>query len=419
MFSDIKLKEARTMRRFTIEEKPKELNFTDNCTTRWIGLKEQFREVFWEDLNTNILMDVKGAIQDQIHEDFEEQIGAKRYERTGNRQGERSGKRFRTLETEYGFIQHIEIPRARNIDIRFTIFDKWQRIQGKVLNAMLYAYLLARSSKAASKIVHNFGNSTYSRSFYQKLAKRLEQRMQTWQQRPIGKTYPYVFIDGMGVKVHDGWLKEKTVIWAIGMDENMKFELLGYVVANTESKEAVQSLLIDLQKRGLKRPQLFVSDESKGIESAISLEYPHVKHQICAFHKMKNIQHYLENYKNRAEILKDAADIYKTAWSKRSAMEKLKIFRKKWIKIEKESTKHFCARFEKTLRYFDFPKIHWKSIYTNNPMESFNSQMRTWTSKFKYFEGKANLDMAIFTYFYSKFGDLVSEMNSQLQIGGE
>ena len=52
-------------------------------------------------------------------------------------------------------------------------------------------------------------------------------------------------------------------------------------------------------------------------------------------------------------------------------------------------------------------------------MESYNSQMRTWISKFKYFEGKANLDMAIFTYFYSKFGDLVSEMNSQSQIGGE
>ncbi|MBL7072878.1 MAG: transposase [Candidatus Omnitrophica bacterium] len=274
-------------------ETPKELDFNNNYTSRWFEVKQHFQKIFWEDLKSNILRDVKATIQQQIHEEFDLQIGAKKYERVpGKRRDERSGRRFRTLETEYGFIQDLEIPRARNIDIRFSIFDKWQRIQPKVLKAMLHAYLLARSSSSASRIVHKFGNSKYSRSFFQKLAKRLEHGMEKWLKRPIEKKYPYVFIDGKEVKVHDTYLKKKVIIWAIGMDENSNLELLGYVVANSESEHAVRSLLIDLQKRGLTKPKLFISDDSKGIGAAINLEYAHVEHQICAFHKMKNIQHY-------------------------------------------------------------------------------------------------------------------------------
>ncbi len=392
----------------------KELDFNGNYTTRWFEVKRQFQEIFWEDLKANILKDVKATMQLQIHEEFEEQIGAKKYERApGKRKDERSGRRFRTLETEYGFIQDLEIPRARNIDIRFTLFDKWQRIQPKVLKAMLYAYLLARSSLSASKIVHRFGNSKYSRSFFQKLAKRLEHSMDEWLNRPIEKKYPYVFIDGKEVKVYDSYLKKKVIIWAIGMDKDLNAELLGYVVADSESEQAVRSLLIDLQKRGLARPKLFISDDSKSIVAAVKLEYPHVEHQICAFHKMKNIQQYLQNIENRKEILEDASNIYEKAGNEKTALLMLKEFRKKWYKKEREAVKHFCSGFEKTLRYLKYPKEHWKSIYTNNPAESFISVMSSWTRKFKYFEGKRNLDLAIFTYFYSKHGDLVLTMNSE------
>ncbi len=397
-----------------IYETPKELDFNGNYTSRWLEVKRQFQDIFWEDLKANILTDVKAAIQDQIYEEFDEQIGAKRYERApGIRSGERSGQRFRNFETEYGLIQDIAIPRARNVDIRFSLFDKWQRIQPKVLSAMLYAYLLARSSNSASKIVQKFGNSRYSRSFYQKLAKKLEQSMDKWLNRPIEKKYPYVFIDGKGVKVYDSYLKDKVIIWAIGMDENMKSELLGYVVANRESEHAVRSLLIDLQKRGLKKPKLFISDDSRGICSAVGLEYPHVAHQICAFHKMQNIQQNLESMDNRKDILADASKIYAESTSETMALEMLKDFKTKWKKKEPEAARLFAKGFERTIRYLKCPKDHWMSIYTNNPAESFISRMSDWTRKFKYFEGKRNLDLAIFTYFYSIFGEFVLEMNSE------
>lgn len=397
-----------------IYETPKELDFNRNYTSRWFEVKRQFQEIFWDDLKSNILKDVKAAMQEQIHEEFDLQIGAKKYERApGKRNDERSGRRFRNFETEYGYIQDLEIPRARNIDIRFSIFEKWQRIQPKVLKAMLYAYLLARSSSSASRIVHKFGNSKYSRSFFQKLAKRLEHSMEQWLSRPIKKSYPYVFIDGKTVKVYDGYLKKKVIIWAIGMDTDLNLELLGYVVANSESDHAVRSLLIDLQKRGMSKPKLFVSDDSKGIGAAINLEYPHVEHQICVFHKMKNIQQYLQSIENRKEILKDASNIYEKANNEKMALLMLKEFRKKWYQREREAVKHFCSGFEKTLRYLKYPKEHWKSIYTNNPAESFISMMSNWTRKFKYFEGKRNLDLAIFTFFFSKHGDLVLTMNSE------
>jgi len=90
----------------------------------------------------------------------------------------------------------------------------------------------------------------------------------------------------------------------------------------------------------------------------------------------------------------------------------LRDFKKKWYEKERTAIVHFCTGFERTLRYFKYPKEHWKSIYTNNAAESFISIMSSWTRKFKYFEGKRNLDLAVFSYFYSKFGDLVLNMNS-------
>jgi transposase-like protein len=390
----------------------KYLNFEKNVTTRWRECKAQYQERFWDNLHHNILQDVKAVIESQINEEFEEQIGAKRYERTNSRKSARLGKRYRTLETEYGFIENITIPRARDFGARFSIFDKWQRIQKKVLQAMLQAYLLARSAKDAGTIVKSFGNSKYSRSFYQRLAKRLEESMIAWLERPITKTYPYVFIDGMGTKVFEGYLKDKVVMWALGMDENCHTDMLGFIVADTESEEAVRSLVIDLRKRGLQTPKLFISDQGGGIEAALMLEYPHVPHQWCAFHKMKNIPENLSNMKNRKEILADAAHIYATATSKKSAYALLRVFCNKWERRERNAVRLFAKNFDRTIIYFQYPQAHRKSIYTSNPVESFISRIRAWTNKFTYFDSKANLNLALFTYFYSKHGDTVLSMNS-------
>ncbi len=386
----------------------KQLNFKGNSITEWQEHKRFYRENFWQHLESRNMELNKIAIQELIYEDFNIQVGAEKYKRSNNRKSYRNGYRKRSFEIVNGYITDLTIPRARKLDIRFSIFDKWQRIQDKVLIAMTNAYLLGKSSACAQVIAESFGQSKYSRSFFQRLTKRFETKLEQFKYQSIDN-WEYVFIDGMFVKVFDTKLKKKVVIFAYGMNDKRQSQLLSWVIADQEDEVSVRGLLIDLKRKGLTKPQLFISDESKGIASALKLEYPHTERQICTFHKVKNIQFHLKNRENRKSIMREAADIYEVSKNKSQAVSRLNLFKKNWADIEPKAVKLFCANFEYTVRYFKFPEYMWKSIRTSNPIEQFIGKMRAWTSKFNYFHGKANLELAMFTYLSFKKDELVPD----------
>ncbi len=385
----------------------KQLHFGTYSNAQWEELKEQFKEKFWEEAEQRRAEDIRWLMQEQVNEEFEQQIGASRYERSATRQDERTGYRTRSYEFRGGRITGLQIPRARKMGIRFTIFDQWERVQPAAYEAMLTAYLLGRSSAAAAVISETFGQSRFSRSFMQRLVKRFEERFEAYQDREIMKLWQYVFIDGMAVKEYDVYLREKVVIFAYGMNNAHEAELLGWVVAGGEDESAVRGLLLDLKRRGLTRPELFISDDAGGIKAAIALEYPHVPWQLCSFHKIKNIQDHLTVQKNKKAILREAGDIYQLSRSRKEAVRRFKAFVRHWKGKEPEAVRLFAQGFEHTLRYFACPEHMWVSVRTNNPLEQFIGKVRAWTGRFNYFQGRANLNLALFTYVVYKSGELV------------
>ena len=169
-----------------------QLNFEGHFTTRFHESKRQFQDRFWEEIHIQILGQVKQIMQALIQTEFNTLLGARLYERTDSRKAKRNGSYARALETRYGRIPDIQIPRARNLDIRFSLFDRWQQVEDKVLHSMLEAYLLGRSSSCAQQIIHSFGHSRFSRSFLQRLTHRFEDNLQSWLHRPITKQWPYL-----------------------------------------------------------------------------------------------------------------------------------------------------------------------------------------------------------------------------------
>ena len=396
----------------------KQLDFGRYNSTEWREFKRIYREMFWDEVEDRVIEEAKRMLQEQIYEEFEMQIGAGRYERTESRRDERNGKRFRSFEISAGRIEELVIPRARKLAIRFSVFERWQRVQGRVLVALLKAYLLSRSSSCAVEIVEAFGHSRFSRSFLQRLVHQFEERLREYHTRPI-RNWPYVFIDGMVVNVKDVYLKEKVVIFAVGMDDERRCEMLDWVVADGEDEGSVRGLLMDLKRRGLSGPKLFISDDSGGIVSALRMEYPHAVWQSCAFHKVSGIQRHLKDVSNRKEILREAGDIYTLSRTKTEAIRRFKAFRSRWRRREPEAVRLFCRGFEDTIRYFDFPRHMWVSLRTNNPMEQLIGKLRQWTSRFNYFQGYTNLELAIFTFVCYKAGELVPVQNQQSKKKGD
>jgi putative transposase len=387
------------------------LNFEENLTLRWQESKHEFRTRFWDEIQQQIREQVKEMIQALVQTEFNSLIGARPYERKDSRKSKRNGSYSRSLETPLGRIPDIHIPRARQLDIRFSLFDRWQQVEDSVLESMLQAYLLGRSSSCAQKIIQAFNHSSFSRGFLQRLTHRFEDNLQTWLNRPITKAWPYLFLDGMIVDVKETRLQQWCVLWALGMDEKRNIEVLGFVLLKTESQEGAERLLRDLKNRGLKPPQLIISDDSRAIENAASMVFPHVPQQGCIFHKVKAAGRHLKKTKNRKPFLRQARDIYTKAKTKRAAIQRFRNFRKRWWKKESKAVKSLQAGFDRTLTYFDFPKDHWSWIRTNNPSERFIREVRRWTQRFGYFQGRGNLYTALFTFLCHNNAELVPNLN--------
>jgi putative transposase len=153
-------------------------------------------------------------------------------------------------------------------------------------------------------------------------------------------------------------------------------------------------------------------DDSAGIEAALKLEYPRTTRQSCAFHKVKDIQRYLRSLRFRKEILREAGDVYQLSRSRAEALRRLREFSARWKRKEPEAVRLFAKGFEDTLHYSDFPEHMWVSIRTTNPLEQLIGKLREWTSRFRYFHGLANLDLALFTYICHRNGELVPDSSS-------
>lgn len=381
-----------------------ELYFKADSITEWREYTKIMKSMFWNDFEARRQEDAQRMIQDQINEDFEMQIGAAWNEKNpGQRYDYRNGYRLRSFEVMNGFIPSFTIPRARNMQITFSAFGLWERVQPKVLDAMLKAYLYSRGSGATQEIIQAFGQSRFSKSFLQRLVRRFENSLKEYHARKIDKFWPYIFIDGMAIKFYDGLeLKERVVLIALGMGHDKQMAILGWVTVRSEHETAVRSLMVYLKDKGLRTPDLFITDDAKGIIAALELEYPHVKRQLCAFHKVNNIDKHLKDKGNRAAIMRQAGDIYKLSSSRREAIERFGVFMKDWRRLEPEAIRLFKQGFERTLTYFDFPKNDWKSIYTSNPIEQQIGKLRDWLSRFNYFRGQTNLDLALYSYVHCK-----------------
>lgn len=381
----------------------KSLNFDTNNIRVLTESKKDLRRMFWTDLETEVRFRVRDMIQQQINEEFDVFIGASWYKHSQERLDWRNGHWMRTLETKYGLIQDLKIPRARKIKIEFSIFNRWQRFQDDLLEAILQAYLIGNSTSNVTELVEYFCGTTCSRQFVRKLLKNFDDKLQDYLNRKIDKQWPFLFIDGMRIRIKEGTeIKDRVVIWALGYDYDGNRSILGYFIAHTESATAVTTLLKDLYKRGFKRPKLIICDEAKAIVNSAMSEFPHTDIQVCTLHKLKTFGRNLKKMddiekETRYKIIKDASWIYK-AKTKKSALKRYTQFLRKYRFKAPEAIRCFKNGFNLTLTYYDFEPDIQKSIKTNNMIERMNRAARYILRKYLYFHERHNARIALFTF---------------------
>jgi transposase-like protein len=208
------------------------------------------------------------------------------------------------------------------------------------------------------------------------LNQKIYAEIENWRNQPITGSFAYVYLDGIWLKRSwGGEVKNISILVAIGVNEEGYREVLGVMEGAKEDKASWQAFLRHLKSRGLEGVQLIVSDKCLGLVESVAEFYPEAKWQRCVVHFYRNVWTAVPTGKVKevAAMLKAIhAQEDKEAARKKAAdvVEKLKAMKlAKASELVKED-------IEETLQYMDFPREHWRSLRTNNPLERIMREIR-------------------------------------------
>jgi len=226
----------------------------------------------------------------------------------------RNGYRKRQLVTQFGVIQY-RLPRVKcacggSVSIPFSIIKPYQQIWDDVVEQVhRWANLGLSLRQMQTEIGDQFAAQVGLRSINQ-IVQNVEQPTQI----ALSSVPPVVMLDAIwltlltptGTTQKDNLKRERIVkskqkvcvLIALGLyPQKGRWGILGWQVATAESKEAWQDLLVPLETRGLYRErglELFIHDGGTGLRAALDYLYPHIPHQRCTFHKLRNLWHSIQ-----------------------------------------------------------------------------------------------------------------------------
>lgn len=374
---------------------------TDNLGVQWQYVKRNLSELGimdrFEDFEVEAHRVIQNFIQQGIYQEFSLQIGADRYERTPLRLSTRKGEYERFFTTTFGTSQ-IGIPRARgDVKIDYRLFDKYQRRQEKFDNMVILAMLLGLSTRKQMKFFKSFIGDAVSHTTASNLLKNLESNLREFRSKPIEDKYKYLIVDGLWVKLKEDRVKERVILFVLGVTLENQKKVIAFKLAKGETEEEVTSLLNDLYRRGLegKNLKLISSDGSKGIRAAINTVYPYARWQLCYVHKLRNLSNNIRHKRrHRKEMMREAKVIYQTS-SRQEAIRRFNRLCLKWRDKEPYAIRCFQKDFYETLAYFEFMDDK-NLISTTNHLERDLEEIKRRIKIQGYFKSERSVDLWVY-----------------------
>jgi transposase-like protein len=283
-------------------------------------------------------------------------------QRTAARMGYRNGYRPRQLGTPYGWLE-VKIPRSRAEGLDCSmLFDRFQRRIEDVDRILRHAYLLGASTRGVAELAEQVFGGSLSHQTVSQLMRWLDERLAVWRQQPIEPVYKVVYIDGMHVDVVG---QDRMVMLVTGQRDGGGLEVLGFCLSTGEQ---CLSLLEDLRRRGLDKVEMFVSDESGAIRSALQQVYPEVCWQYCTFHRLQALRATIGPTDYRDLMVAEAACIFRCP-SKLAAVDAAVAWCGRWRQRSPLAVRQFADGLEDSLMFYNLPQDWWRRVRTNNPLE--------------------------------------------------
>jgi len=201
--------------------------------------------------------------------EMEQQIGARRYERSPERRNQRNGYREREWHIRVGEIP-LRIPKVREGTYFPSLLEPRRREERALLAVVQSAYVEGVSTRKVDKLLKSLGLTGIDKSKVSRICKELDEIVEGFRQRRLEVKYPYVWLDAIYLNVRQNHrIVSMAVVIAIGVTETGEREVLGFDVGASESEAFWVEFLRRLVRRGLEGVQLVTSDAHEGLKGAI------------------------------------------------------------------------------------------------------------------------------------------------------
>jgi transposase-like protein len=332
---------------------------------------------------------VKAVVEELMSADADAVCGATYRQATPERTNQRNGYRERRWDTRVGTID-LAIPRLR----KGTYFPDWlleprRRSERALVQVVCECYVRGVSTRRVDGLVRTLGLEGMSKSQVSELAKELDTIVEEFRNRPLRSgPYPFMWLDALTQRCREGGrvVNVATVV-ATAVNADGHREVLGIDVVTSEDGAGWEAFLRQLVGRGLSGVELVISDDHQGLKAALAQELPGASWQRCRAHFMRNVL---------TKVPKGAQDLVATlirsvfaqpardeVWAQlERVIEQLRMRFPKAAEALEEAA-------EDILAFSAFPKTTWRQIWSNNPQERLNREIRRRTDVVGIFPNRA------------------------------
>jgi putative transposase len=309
--------------------------------------------------------------------------------RSDERSNSRNGYRARDWDTRAGTVE-LAIPKLRT----GSYFPDWllqhrRRAEQALVSVVATSYLLGVSTRRVEKLVEQLGVAQLSKSQVSEMATHLDAQVEAFRNRPLDAgPYTFVWCDALTIKVREaGRAVNVHALVAVGVNADGQREVLGLDVASAEDGAGWLAFLRSLTARGLSGVRLVVSDAHRGLVDAIGATLPGACWQRCRTHYLRNLL---------TKVAKSAqpwvATMVRTIFDQPDAASVREQFARVVDTIATrfpDAATHLDDARDDLLAFSAFPHEIWRQIWSNNPQERLNKEIRRRTDVVGIFPNRA------------------------------
>jgi transposase-like protein len=320
---------------------------------------------------------VRLVMQELVEVEATEKIGAAPYERTDSRVTERNGSRPRLLATQAGDVE-LRIPKLRKGSFFPSILEPRRRIDQALYAVVMEAYVNGVSTRSVDDLVVALGvESGISKSEVSRICQGLDEVVGAFRTRRLDHIeFPYVYLDATYLHVRNtsSQVCSMAVVIATGITATGEREVLGVDVGDSEDEVFWRGFLRSLKARGLGGVRLVISDQHSGLVAALKRAFQGSAHQRCRVHFARNLLSLVP--KTHQDMV---AAVFRTIFAQPDPATVAST----WDQVRDQLGDRFPkiatlmdgAKTE-VLAFSGFPRAHWTKVWSTNPLERLNKEVK-------------------------------------------